>query len=300
MESVITIAKQLLIMFFYMSIGFVLFKKQLITKEGSKSFGNLLLYVILPCVVIYSFCVERTAQNTWELLVSLSIGTGLLAISIAIAAVVFRKRPIDNFSVAFSNAGFMGFPLITAFLGAGAVFYAAGFVAILNTMQWTYGQWVLSGGKKQEGVNNILRNPVISALIIGLAVFFLQIPIPDMVSNTMSTLTALNGPLAMIILGTYMAQVDIRQMLYNGNLYWVSAVRLFIIPLVSLALLMLLPQQLKTIKVALLIAAIAPVGSNVSIFAQKLNLDYTYAVQIVCVSTLLSIFTIPIILYVIV
>lgn len=297
MTAALLIARQIAIMFLYMLIGFLLFRRGLVTKEGSRALAHLLLYCVLPCVIINSFLTERTAENTRQLLVSIGAGALLLLLSMAVAALLFRGSGIDNFAAAFSNAGFMGFPLITALLDSSAVFFAAGFVALLNALQWTYGQWLLSRDVRQIRLRAVLGNPIILSLFAGLVLFFTQIPLPGLVTDTVSALTALNAPLAMIILGVYLAQTDLLRMFRTGRLYWVSAVRLVLIPLLSLAVLMLLPAEYRDIKAALLLVAAAPVGSNVAVYAQKLNLDYTWAVQTVCVSTLLSIVTMPAIIF---
>lgn len=296
MDNILIIGKQILIMFIYMGIGYLMFRKKLISKEGSKSMAHLLLYCILPCVIVKSFCIERTAEKTEALLVSMGLAAVLLLVSMAISFFLYRKSPIDNFGSAFSNAGFMGFPLITAILGSEAVFYAAGFVALLNALQWTYGQWVLSKDRGQMSFKAVVTNPIILSLVIGLLIFFLQIPMPEMITATMGSLAALNGPLAMVVLGVYLAQADLVKMFTSLRLYGVSLVRLVLIPLISFGILLLLPKQYESISMALMIVAAAPIGSNVAVYAQKQNMDYSYAVQTVCISTLLSIIFMPLLI----
>lgn len=296
MSTTLTIGKQILTMFLYMGIGFLLYKRKLVTKEGSKALAHLLLYCVLPCVIIRSFGIARTPENTGELLASLGLAAASLLLSMAISALLFRKSPIDNFGCAFSNAGFMGFPLITAILGGEAVFYAAGFVALLNALQWTYGQWVLTGDKRQISAKAVIKNPIIISLAVGLLLFFTGLPLPSIITNTMTSLAALNAPVAMIVLGVYLAQTDIVKMLATPRLYWGSAVRLVIIPAATLALLLPFAGRLGHISMALLLVAAAPVGSNVAVYAQKLDLDYTYAVQTVCISTILSIISMPLLI----
>ncbi len=58
---------------------------------------------------------------------------------------------------------------------------------------------------------------------------------------------------------------------------------------------MLFPAEYRMVKMAVLIVASAPVGSNVAIFAQLYGKDYTKAVKEVCLSTLSCIITLPII-----
>lgn len=296
MSAVFIIARQILIMFFYMGIGFFLYKKQLVSKEGSKSMAHLLLYCILPSVIIKSFCIPRTAENTRSFLVSVGLAVVLLALSILVSGVLFRNHPMDNFGCSFSNAGFMGFPLIIAFLGSGAVFYAAAFVALLNVAQWTYGQWILTRDKKMISFSAIFKNPILIAFALGLLIFFTGLPLPGIVTDTMGSLAALNAPIAMIILGVYLAQADLKATFCMPRLYVVSVVRLIIIPTLSLLCLLVAPQEWHTLCLAILLSASAPIGSNVAVYAQKLNLDYTYAVQTVCISTLLSIVSLPLII----
>lgn len=284
-------------MFCYLAIGYFLYRYQLITKEGSRSLANLLLYVSLPCVIIKSFCISNTAESRTELLLSMLMGLGLLVLSMSVSTLCFRKKPLENFSGAFSNAGFMGVPLITATLGANAVFYTAGMIALLNVFQWTYGQRLLSGTSSgPRRYRQLFLNPLTVSLVVGLLVFSLEITAPDTVMVCLSALAGLNAPLAMIVLGIYLAQTHLLQLFCQESHYLVAVVRLLLIPLLSIALLSLLPGELLLIKQALLMATCAPVGSNVAVFAQKLDKDYTHAVQLVCLSTILSIVTMPLIL----
>lgn len=140
MESAAIIIQQILTMFLYMGAGFVLFKKGLVSKAASASFANTLIYLVLPCAILQSFFTARTPEKVTALWLSMLWGIVILILSIIIASLLFHKHPIENFGAAFSNAGFMGLPLITAILGADSVFYAAGMIAFLNIFQWFYGQ----------------------------------------------------------------------------------------------------------------------------------------------------------------
>ena len=284
---------QVIIMLLYMAAGYLLFRKKLISDEGSKSMANLLLYCILPCVIVKSFCVERTKENTQAMLVSLLLGAILLLLSIAVSALLLHRNPVDSFGGAFSNAGFMGLPLVSAVLGQQAVFYAAGYVALLNILQWTYGQWIL-GNRKEVRLGALLKNPIILSLLLGSAIFFFQPPLPAILMTAMNGVSVLNGPIAMIVLGVYLANTDLVSMLRNVHLYWVSFVRLLLIPALSVCCLLILPSHYREVGIALLLVASTPIGSNVAVYAQKVGLDYGYAVQSVCISTLLSVLSLPV------
>lgn len=296
MTTVFIVLRQIVIMFVYMAIGGLLFQKGLITKEGSKSLANLLLYVVLPCVVVKSFCVARTPERTSGLLVSFLAALGILLLAMAVSHLLFQKNPIDDFGAAFSNAGFMGFPLVAAVQGSEAIFYAAGFVALLNALQWTYGQSLISGDPGYRSPKAILKNPLVLSLLLGILIFCFEIPVPAIASDLLAALSALNAPLAMVILGVYLAQTDPKTLFNDPHLYVVAAARLVLIPLLTILVLKLLPAEYAAIATTLVIVAAAPIGSNVAVYAQKLGKDYAYAVRGVCLSTLLSVITMPLLM----
>lgn len=296
MATVFIVLRQSIIMFVYMAIGGLLFQKGLITKEGSKSLANLLLYAVLPCVVVKSFCVARTPERVSGLLVSFLAALGILLLAMAVSHLLFKKNPIDDFGAAFSNAGFMGFPLVAAVQGSEAIFYAAGFVALLNALQWTYGQSLISGDPSYRSPKAILKNPLVLSLLLGILIFYFEIPMPAIASDLLAALSALNAPLAMVILGVYLAQTDPKTLFNDLHLYVVAAARLVLIPLLTARMLKLLPAQYAAIATTLVIVAAAPIGSNVAVYAQKLGKDYAYAVRGVCLSTLLSAITMPLLM----
>ena len=296
MATVFIVLRQIVIMFLYMAIGGLLFQKGLITKEGSKSLANLLLYVVLPCLVVKSFCVARTPERTSGLLVSFLAALGILLLAMAVSHLLFKKNPIDDFGAAFSNAGFMGFPLVAAVQGNEAIFYAAGFVALLNALQWTYGQSLISGDPGYRSPKAILKNPLVLSLLLGILIFCFEIPVPAIASDLLAALSALNAPLAMVILGVYLAQTDPKTLFNYPHLYVVAAARLVLIPLLTILVLKLLPARYAAIATTLVIVAAAPIGSNVAVYAQKLGKDYAYAVRGVCLSTLLSAITMPLLM----
>lgn len=295
MDNALIILRQIGMMFFYLAIGCLLFRFDLLTKEGSRSLANLLIYISLPCAIIQSFCVSDGPEIRQALLPSLFLGALLLLLSMAVSAVLFHQEPLQNFGAAFSNAGFMGIPLISASLGEQAVFFSAGFTAMLNILQWTYGQRLLSRQKTTRPWKALL-NPLMVGFLIGLALFFSKITLPSAVLSCLSALSGLNAPLAMITVGAYLAQADFHDMIFTARNYWVCAVRLVLIPLMSIVLLSLFSGVSVSLRYALLIAACAPIGANVAVYAQRLNGNYTYAVQLVCLSTLLSIVTMPLIM----
>lgn len=296
MELALIALRQTSVMFLLMGIGWALYRGGKISKEGSKELAALLLYVILPCAILNAFCTEYTAEKSRRLLFAFGLSLAALLLAVLVSRLIFRRHPIDHFGAAFSNAGFMGLPMIQAVLGSEAVIYSAPFIALLNFLQWTYGVSVLTGQKGGLTLRKIVLNPILLSLAAGLACFYLRIPLPGVLSTAVSSVAAMNSPVAMIILGVYLAQTDLRSLFTCPRLYGNAAVRLLLIPGLTLALFRLLPASLWEARLALLIAASAPVGANVAVYAQLNDLDYAYASKSVCLSTLFSIWTLPLVI----
>ena len=296
---IIILVKQILQMFLLAGIGFLLFKGGKITLEGSKTLGNILIFGSLPAVIINGFRIERTAEHVSGLLWSALAALIVVMLSILISHFVFRKDGVAAFATSFANPGFFGIPLIVASLGQGAVFYAAPFIAFLNIGQWTYGVSRLNGQPVLQGFQpkKLIKAPFVIAILVGIFLFVTQIKLPEILSSCLSSVAGLNTPLAMFTVGVYLAQTDLKKMLGRRSLYLISALRLLVIPGLSLLLLMLFPASMEQMRTVLLIVAACPVGSNVAVYAQLHNKDYPYAVETVVISTLLSIVTIPFILY---
>ena len=296
MELAMIILRQIILMFLYMMTGFFLYKKKLVTKEGSKELGHLLLYVILPTVIINAYMVPFSHEAVKGLMLSCLASLLALLLSMFLSRLVFGgRRPVEEFSSAFSNAGFIGIPLVEmTFDNSMVVFYVSSFVAVLNILQWTYGIFVMTGKKDSIALKKIVTNPVVLSFILGILLFVLPLELPEVINRAAATVSAMNAPMAMIILGIYLAQMKVRELITDLSVWICALIRLIVIPLATAVLLKVLPGE-EMLKMSVLIVASTPVGSNVAVFAQMENLDYTQAVKDICLSTVLCLLTIPVI-----
>lgn len=288
--------KQILIMFLLMAIGFALYKFRYITEVGIKELGAVLLRIVIPCVIVKSYMVEFTVERLKELGLSALFALLSLVIAMVISYMIYgKKKRMENFAAAFCNAGFIGIPLAQAAFGDEAVFYIAAYITLLNVLQWTYGVFIMTGDATKMKPKAILTNPVLIAVVVGIVIFIGQIVIPDILSTTIGYVAGMNTPLAMIILGVYLAKVSFKEMLTDANIYICSLVRLVFIPLVTAFVISRFPVHNQMVPMVAVIAACTPVGANIAVFAQQYDRDYILAVKTVCLSTILSIISIPIV-----
>nr|WP_305181768.1 AEC family transporter [uncultured Schaedlerella sp.] len=297
MEIVVLLLRQNLVMLVYMMIGYFLYKKKLVSAGGSADIGRILLYIIMPAAILKSYLADFSRERLEGLFVSFLAALLSLLLSIAAARIAFSKEQgIERFGAAFSNAGFIGIPLVQMTLGEEAVFYVSSYVALLNILQWTYGLVTITGDRSLISVKRLRTNPILLSFLAGIALFLLPVSLPETAENVVGTIAAMNGPLAMIVLGVYLGQVPLRSLFSGRVVYRCALMRLIVIPVLTMALLFVFPEKYHMLKLTILIAASAPVGSNVSIFAQLYGQDYMQSVKEVTFSTLLCIITLPLIL----
>ena len=289
--------QQTIIMFALMLLGLLLSRRGMITEQGSRDLSNVLLYAVIPCVILRSYMSEFSTEKLRAMGLSALIAVIAFAASIAVAYLTCGTRHrIENFAVAFSNAGFIGIPLVTAVFGPEAAFYVVSFSTFANLLQWTYGIVIISGKKETMNLRMVFVNPVFISMVIGIALFVLQPTLPTVVTGTIGYIADGNTVLAMIILGYYLSKVQLRGLFADVRLYLFSALRLLVVPAVTILVFLPFPFARGEITLITLIAAATPIASSTAIFAQKFDQDYRRAVSYVCLSTILSVATLPLVM----
>lgn len=289
--------QQTIIMFALMLLGLLLSRRGMITEQGSRDLSNVLLYAVIPCVILRSYMSEFSTDKLRAMGLSALIAVIAFAASIAVAYLTCGTRHrIENFAVAFGNAGFIGIPLVTAVFGPEAAFYVVSFSTFANLLQWTYGIVIISGKKETMNLRMVFVNPVFISMVIGIALFVLQPTLPTVVTGTIGYIADGNTVLAMIILGYYLSKVQLRGLFADVRLYLFSALRLLVVPAVTILVFLPFPFARGEITLITLIAAATPIASSTAIFAQKFDQDYRRAVSYVCLSTILSVATLPLVM----
>jgi len=273
-----------------MLAGFFMTKTRVLKESNSSVLARLLLYLILPAVIINSFITN--AFELHNLFDSLLLSILAIGISMAMSFVILRKNHMAVFGSSFSNVGFIGVPLITAVTGNRYVMYIAGLIALINSAQWIYSK-VFFAENKLNHINELLLNPMLISFLLGITLSIAPVKIPALVLDCVEMLSACNTPLAMIILGIYLGNCKLKNLFTDKSAYVVSFSRLVVIPLSTLLVYVLIPIRDSLIMLSILIAVSTPVGSNIAVYAQKYNKDYSFAVSVTCLSTMLSIVTVP-------
>lgn len=296
----IGVLTQVVILLILILLGAILTKAHILTEQGVKSMTDTVLILVTPCVIIKSFIREFNTSVLKNLLISFLIAflahIGFILISHLILHDKNKARErVLRFGAIFSNCGFMSIPLQQALLGDEGVFYCSSYIAIFNLFIWSYGLISMSGDKKYLTPKKILLSPGIIALTIGLIIFLLSIPIPKIILEPISYMAALNTPIPMIIIGYHLMQSNVLKGLTDVKSLFAMAVKLVIFPLLMLGVLYLCGVR-GTMLVSSVITCSAPTAAITTMFSAKYGADTSLSVNMVSLSTILSLATMPVII----
>jgi predicted permease len=321
-----TVLHQVVIMFLLMLVGYIIFKIGMISEETAKGMTQLLLLIVTPCVIFISFQLEYSVSLVHGLLICAASAIFVHLFSIILGHILFRSHPrsyqqriVLRFAIIYSNCGFMGIPLLAAVIHPSelGVFYASVYIAIFSFFVWTHGVILYKSSLKFssgeatrktglvkniietiKSLKNIRPNPNIIAVAVGLIFFFLSIKVPVVIYDTMKYIYYLNTPIAMIIIGCRLAQVNLRT-IFSEKWIWPGVIiKNLLIPLVAIFVL-----HLAGISGVLLLACLLPIAcpaaGNTVLMADMYGIDTKFPAKIMSVSTLLTIVTIPLLVYIV-
>lgn len=297
LHSFFTVAEKVAVLFLMISVGFGCSKFRVITQRGAAQITTILMYIVTPCLIVSSL--QQTIGTVSMQAIAVTSGVAALSdiVAIATGTLLFRKsedrrKKVLRFALIYSNCGFMGLPLAQAVLGDQGVVYASVYMSVYNVFVWTHGYAMMSGNEKIS-LKKIFLNPGVIGLAVGLPLFAFSVHLPDVIEAPLSGFSSLNTPLAMLVIGTYIAKVNLRDLFLDKDVYWVSFYRLVLVPAVFLGVLWLLRPEPMVLMSCMMLAS-APTAANTVLFAAMYGSDVKLASKTVTITTLFSIFTMPI------
>lgn len=296
------VAEQVFIMLVLILIGFAFTKKGLITKAGTKDISAILLTIVTPCVLIKAYQIDYSSEIVRELLMSFVLSILIHIVFIVLSYILCRyeknseKRISIIFTCAYSNCGFMGIPLLAATLGDKGVLLGSAYLATFNVLVWTHGYCMYGRSIKYLSLKNLIKNPGVIGVCLALVLFFTRIRIQGPLKDIVGYCASLNTPLAMFLLGTYLARNNFKKAVAESGIYIVTIIKLIVFPLIAVFLFCLIGTD-SFLATTLVLSAACPAAAISPIFAEKFDMDTGYPSQIVSVTTLISILTIPLVSY---
>lgn len=295
---------QVYIVFFKLLIcfilGYVLNKTHVLDMRGEKIMGEILLKAVLPFMIISSSQTRFSFDELRGMGAVFAFATAYYAVTLAVSRICYRQTKANDDEhrimttcTVFANTGFVGFPLMHALYGDRGLLLAAVFNLVYNAFFYTYGAHIISK-KPRFRFSEIFSSTVSTASVAAILLFMLPWRMPSFVNSAISMVGDMSVPMAMMIMGSQLAAVDVRRLFLDWKPYLVSFIRLMLIPAVAIlavwGLEHALPMQGDTAKVMVLMCAL-PCGSMNVLYAEKYDTAPDLSTRIVTMSTVLMMVT---------
>ena len=299
------IINKMIQLFLVLALGYLLQKIGQMDKSFNKKLTSLLLNVTTPAMILHA--VLSTEEGAYEYQVGMAFVVGIAyfivipLIGWLIAQVLRVHKPQQGayiFMTTFGNVGFMGFPVINAIFGSGAMLYAAIFNMLFNLFAFTIGARMMLYGTGQKTEMNLkhLLTPGMLSSLLALLLFFLKLPFPAIIVDTFDMVGSLTTPTAMLVIGSTLATIPLKEVFGEFRIYPYALLKQIILPVLLFPLLRLLIAD-ELLRGVLLILIAMPVANLAVLFSTEYGGDEKLTAKAIFLTTLLSVCTIPLLVY---
>lgn len=307
------------VLFGLMAVGFVATKMSWINEMQNQGLGNVLINITFPCLMFSSVTnVEIQGDFLGDFIKMFFLSFfffflfgqlgGLYA---KIAKLPNQHHGMVKLSMLTSNNGFMGFPIVLAFFGQMGFILMVANNIVMAVMTFGYGIRVLKKSRRQWEGHEVsekfsflstlkqIFNPIISTVLLALLVNFACLGqyVPGPLSDLISTLGSMTTPLSMIYIGATLAASPLKDLFHDRASLMVSIVRLTLFSTIVFLILKFLPLSL-LIKQVLYLVYVLPSAAIVPVLTERYGAGHKESVNIVVISTLLSLITTPLGVYI--
>ena len=291
--------------------AFLLMRFKKFNETSISAFVTLLLFVGQPCLTVYSFQKatqlvklgvisgrDMLVRGLWAFFLALALQCALLGVAYLIMRRKQEKAQNRIFVIAatFGNSGFFGVPILEAVMGdthPDVVMVSALYSLVMNMLCWTVVSAIITRDSKYISLKKIIVNPNTIAGIIAITLMAFTVVLPEPVNAIISQLGNFSTPLCMFILGMRLALVEGKELFGDIKQYLVVLCKNFAYPLLAFGVLYFVPAELY-IKQALFIICCCPVANMVLSFAELLGKGQKTAANVVLLSTISSLVTLPV------
>ena len=278
--------------------GVVLKKIGVLDASGKKTLTDLCVDIVIPCNIVKSFLVGFQPD-----VIRACAGLLVVGFLLQILCVVFNKflfhryaeqqRKVLQYCTIVSMGGFLGNPVAEGVFGDLGLLYTSMFLIPMRVVMWSAGTsyFVAGSTDKKKVIKNVLTHPCLVAVYIGLILMITQLQLPEMLVSAVKSVGGCNSALTMFIIGTILADVKLTTIVNPTTLAF-SVFRLGILPAIALGVSRLFGLDTVATGIAVLMTGM-PAGATAAIFAARYDSDAPFATRCVVLTTLISMFTLP-------
>lgn len=287
---------------FYMILGFILVKTKKASINHVKTISGILVYVLGPAMIINSFLqLEFSWEGFAKIGVYFLISLAIQLLFFLLIYIVLRNKFSDSkyriLSVGsvLGNVGYLGMPVIASVFPNEPIVlcYSSINVMTMNLIVFTVGVYMITNDKKYISLKSAILNPTSLSLIVSIPLFISNIHLPSAMLSPIELLAKMSTPFCMIILGMRLAQSSIKQLFTRKFVYATCFLKLIVFPVLAFFLIKLIPYDDVILKTTIVVLAMAPSGAIIESLAELHECQQDFAANVVLLTTLLCVFTIP-------
>lgn len=265
--------------FLLIALGFALVRFEWLQRSHIDGIGQFLIRIGMPALIFHTI----STRPIREMIDPVYLG-GYTAASLFCFVAMWRfsrrrgQPPVlsvlNGLAGGMANSGFVGYPLLSMAIGSGAAVFFAMNVLVENLLILPL-MFILidlaQDGSQSMGVMlkrivlNLMKNPIILSLLVGLLVSFFGLPVPSVLAKITSMLSAATAPLALLVIGAGLFGLSVR-----GNvkeLLLIASGCLLLMPLLTVLFLWLLGADRDTLYTGALLASV-PTPSIYAVFGR--------------------------------
>lgn len=282
-------------------IGYVLKRIDFLSEKDINPLNKIVMNILLPCMIfsaLYSSdlsLIPKLGILPFVILIS-SFVTGLVSF------LILKKLGYDDkklwsvlVTVMIANTAFMGYPVNLGIFGHEG-FLRAIFCDIATMCIFLILSFVLVikfGGTVKKAIRKIALFPPLWAIVFGLGLNILNVPIGPVLNNTVNYLGNGAIPLIMISLGL---SIDLAGLSRSKSMVaFTSIMKLLFFPAIAVIVVLFLGLSDLQYTVAIVEAAM-PSGMLSLVLAITYNLDYQLTSDCILINTVISLITLPVII----
>ena len=292
------------VLFLIIAVGYAAGKLRIFPDNAAQTLAQLVINVTNPCMVLYAVLGTERLLSSGEVFLLTGIALGLFALLIPLGILLSgllrcpkEERNVYRFFCTMRNLGFLGFPVVSALYGPNAVFYASIFNLVMQLVTYTYGEALFRPGFSRRSISwKSFCTPMILASLLAYVLYFTDFRAPEILVSVIGSLSGVTSPLAMLVIGITLSKVPLRRVFTNWRLYAHELIRLALVPLALWALLRGFVGNPLILGVAVVMCAM-PAGTTTALFAARYRVQEELAASAVFLSTLLSLATIPLLMW---
>jgi len=293
--------QQMLILVIVMAVGFAMRRLGLIDAIGNTYLTKILLKVTLPATMLTAIGGSTIAVPLYQVFVLFGatvLSFGVMAIVAFLSPWAMATKPDERGVYAalglFGNVNFMGIPLAFSLFGSDGMFYAVLYNIVFNLLIFSLGMKMI-GGKSAKISAKFFFTPVLIASVLALIFFLADVRLPYVIDSSLGLLGRVTSPLAMLLLGSVLGGMNIREMFQGWRVYGITLVRLVIAPIAVYFALSPLPLRPMFLAVLVVMSA-SPMAISTATFAIHYGQHEEIVGKGVFLSTLFSVVSMPLVL----